>query len=367
LSGARTLPFAAVRGTWSRERIVAALLDWAGEFGRAPRRSDFAPELARALGLAGSEETVWEQRHPRYPSRGAVEWHFGSWREALAAAGLPHRPEPELPLDDRVRAARSMLGGGMSRSAVADALGVSVGSVRNYVLAGKCAQCATGFVISRRGVLCLRCAQDRVAAQRPKARSREAVLEAIRVWESEIGCVPREGDWRVRPRGPRARSDGKWEAEFPRWPTGADVRRYWPTWADAVREAGLRPTLVQWTRAQCDAALLSLVADLGRTPTTAELRAAAIQRRVPSTPTIASRYGSVRDAWKALGVAPRRPVEYSDEELLELLAAGLAAFGRRPTEREWREQRRSPDASTIRARFGSFRAGFDRAAGLRPA
>lgn len=360
------MPYAVPPGTWSRERIVAALLDWTQEWRRPPRQSDFQPQLARALGLADEAETVWERRHPRYPSVGAVAWHFGSWREALAAAGLPHRPEPELPLNDRVRVARSMLAGGMTRLEVADVLRVSVGSVRNYALAQPCPACATSFVVSPRGVVCGPCERDQRAARRPPDRSRESVLEAIRAWEAETGSVPLEGDWRVRTRGAGAGRDGKWEAEYPRWPTGRDVRRYWPTWADAVREGGLRPSLVQWTREECDIALRALVAELGRTPTKREIDAAAVERRVPSTPTITKRYGSVRAAWRTLGLMPRRPVEYTDQELLDLLAAALAVFGRRPTEMEWRAERRSPDASTIRARFGSFRGGFERAAALRP-
>jgi hypothetical protein len=70
---------------WSRERVIAALLAFAHEHGRAPSAS----EAGRASGL---------------PSHGVVMRRFGSWRGALEAAGL----SPSV----RVRPALELVGAG---------------------------------------------------------------------------------------------------------------------------------------------------------------------------------------------------------------------------------------------------------------
>jgi hypothetical protein len=358
-TGARCHPFMAPAGTWSPEAVVEAMQAWAAATGAPPRRYDFEPQLGRRLGLVGAQATRWEREHPRFPSRGVVEYHWGSWRAALAAAGLPYRSQPELPLGERVRAARRMITDGMSRAAVADVLGVSVGSVRNYLLAHPCTGCDE-FVIRGEARLCTVCANAKTLAERPQRPTREQVIDAMQSWAVETGSPPRETDWH-RGRRAHTRAGDKWNREYPRWPTTRDVYRHWSSWIDAVEEAALLPALRYWTREEADAALGSLAEQLGVTPTMSQLQDAAALRLVPSTHMIKQLYGSVRDAWRTLGLQPRRPARYTDEELVELLEDAVREYGRRPTEREWRRDRRTPDATTIRTRFGSFPAAFQRA------
>ena len=84
--------------TWNRDSIVTALHTWAAEHGRPPRSYEWAPASGRAGGLVGPEPVRYELEHPRWPSTVMVAEHFGSWSDALRAAGLPARiTERELP------------------------------------------------------------------------------------------------------------------------------------------------------------------------------------------------------------------------------------------------------------------------------
>jgi hypothetical protein len=65
----RVLPY------WTRERIIAAIQRWNAEFGSPPKGYHWH----------GRRVTSW---HPRGPVVRAV---FGSWNEAVAAAGFPPR------------------------------------------------------------------------------------------------------------------------------------------------------------------------------------------------------------------------------------------------------------------------------------
>src|SRR4051794_3450025 len=113
-------------GTWDRQRVVAALRDWATDAGEPPRTYEWSPATARALGLSSAGARRWEQAHPRWPSTATVFEYFGTWSEALETAGLPARSRPlELPLNERVAAAQRMSALGHSTRVIAEQLGVS--------------------------------------------------------------------------------------------------------------------------------------------------------------------------------------------------------------------------------------------------
>lgn len=76
---------------WTRERIIAALHEFAAEHGRAP----FAKE--------------WRVASPRYPNAQTVERRFGSWNAGLEAAGLETRPAYAVPRWTKDEIANAML------------------------------------------------------------------------------------------------------------------------------------------------------------------------------------------------------------------------------------------------------------------
>src|SRR3954471_9065518 len=127
-------------GEWTRERIVAAVVAWADELGRAPRSYDLSPVTARAGGfpIAGAEK--WEREHPRWPHHALVRGRFGSWRAALSAAGLPGPAPLGVPRRERVETARR-LRGHWTQAEIAELIGVHPRTVRDYWNAGTCARC----------------------------------------------------------------------------------------------------------------------------------------------------------------------------------------------------------------------------------
>ena len=77
------------RRPWTREAIVAALRTWAHAHGRAP----YEPE--------------WQQSRLEHPSAGTVKRAFGSWSDAVRAAGMApalHAPWTQTEVLDGLRA-----------------------------------------------------------------------------------------------------------------------------------------------------------------------------------------------------------------------------------------------------------------------
>lgn len=68
------------RSSWTREEIVEALSRWASREGAPPTKDEWRPADER-----------WRTAAPEWPSATIVVWVFGSWNEALAAAGFRRR------------------------------------------------------------------------------------------------------------------------------------------------------------------------------------------------------------------------------------------------------------------------------------
>jgi len=116
----------AAAGTFDADVVLARLVEWSQAHGGPPRAYDWDPPLAHAMGLATGGCERWERDHPHWPGHATVVRYFGSWAHALHAAGLaPPAPDCELPLGERIAAARRLRREGLAKSAIADALGVS--------------------------------------------------------------------------------------------------------------------------------------------------------------------------------------------------------------------------------------------------
>ena len=72
---------------WTGERIIAAIQRWAKRTGKPPTADQWSRPLttlaARRLGMASSKSR---------PSAALVKKMFGTWNEAMKAAGFPPRP-----------------------------------------------------------------------------------------------------------------------------------------------------------------------------------------------------------------------------------------------------------------------------------
>jgi hypothetical protein len=237
---------------WTPDSIVKAMQAWAQEVGRPPRSNDWSPAVARRCGFPLDGAEKWEHEHPRWPHHALVRARHGSWRAALQAAGFPGPAPLEIPRRERVRIARR-LEAQLSADELADLLGVVAGTVRRYWHAGTCPRCG-GPKIYGTASSCADCIPY-VALRRP---SRTSIVRALRHWTRQTGAPPRASDW--------SEPGGKWEHEYPAWPSTGDVRAHFSSWPAALASAGLRPHRRPWTGEQIIAALQAWAIAHGRAP-----------------------------------------------------------------------------------------------------
>jgi hypothetical protein len=72
----------AIARRWTRERVVAAMLDWRRRYGRLPSSYDWSHTHARRRGGEALERLSTDD----WPSAGVVTAVYGSWKAARAAA-----------------------------------------------------------------------------------------------------------------------------------------------------------------------------------------------------------------------------------------------------------------------------------------
>jgi Homing endonuclease associated repeat len=280
-------------GTWTDERIIAALRDWFGAFGETPRSYEWSPSSAE---VPRPKTVEWMRRYPRWPSTATVCRHFGSWSRAVRAANLPpaRAIAPGRGLAERVQAARRLSADGHRATEIAALLEVSPRTVRNYLRAGACRDCGAVVVTTDS---CTRCASRR--ANQPHW-TRLQVIRAMRAWVREEGVVPSSGDWAPTPDAAR-----KWTREYPRWPSHVSVRTLFGSWREGLEAAGLRSRGRSWDGDGVVAALRRFAERNGRPPTSSDLEH---HQELPSPKTVRARFGSLQAAREAAGVPipPRR-------------------------------------------------------------
>jgi AraC-like DNA-binding protein len=72
----------AIEGRWTRERVLDAMREWRGRYGRLPSSYDWSHTHARRRG----GEPLERLSACDWPSAGAVSGIYGSWKAARAAA-----------------------------------------------------------------------------------------------------------------------------------------------------------------------------------------------------------------------------------------------------------------------------------------
>lgn len=76
-----------VRRRWTRETMIAAIQRFATRYGRPPGAADFNPAMVRAAGHDWRAERFYADAD--YPTVPSVAREFGSWADAVEAAGFP--------------------------------------------------------------------------------------------------------------------------------------------------------------------------------------------------------------------------------------------------------------------------------------
>ena len=205
-------------GTWSAERVLEALRDWAREVGRPPFAYEWSPGHSHSAGRSARVWELWAREYPRWPDARTVAHYHGTFRAALLVAGLPGgRPPLELGLNERVEAARRMAAVGFSADAIGEEIGVHAETVRRYLRAHVCG-CERNWVV--RSTRCGQCAREQAALAGPLRWDRAGVIAALRRWEGFEGSAPRSDEWL----GGRHAS-GRWAREYPAWRCRTWTRR----------------------------------------------------------------------------------------------------------------------------------------------
>ena len=277
-------------GTWSAERIVDSLRDWAELVGQAPRVLDRCPVERSGTGYRAR---LWERHYPRWPEASTVVRYFGSWRKGLIAAGLPvDRPPLELPLQERIQAARRMRAQRLSYREIAAELGVYPDVVGQYLRAHLC-ECGRNYVVV--GSRCQECARHRA---RRHEWTRQEALEAIVRWSEVEGRAPTSSEWQSGGRGSR-----RWSRQYPSWPTVREVQRLFGSWNQALRAAGFKPVQpIGVTKEDVTAALRDAYRELGDGLSYLRYGTWATANQRPSIAPIVRHFGTFNRARQAAGL-----------------------------------------------------------------
>jgi hypothetical protein len=303
--------------------ILTRMREWADEHGRAP--------TAREWSAAGE-----------IPSVTTVVLRFGSWNNAIRAAGLTPRTggrSGKRPPGSRGRRGiwtRATIIEALQRDAQrlgraptaqewqrgASTNRPSYATVCNHFGSWRAGLCAAGL-----------------ADTRPMP---ERIVEALRLDARRLGRPPRAGDWA------RMTTDH---------PSHSTVCHHFGSFEAALRAAGLADE-----RSMPERIIAALIRDTqkrGRSPTAAEWQKATSDH--PAAGTVRIYFGTFEAGLRAAGLAKHRPMP---GRIIEALIRDAQKRGRPPTAAEWWTATSDhPCALTVRNHFGSFEAGLH-AAGL---
>jgi hypothetical protein len=296
------------RQRWSRERIVDAMRMFHEEHGYPPRAGD------------------WKRALPTYPDPGTVSRHFGSWAQALQAAGFQVRriDWSDERLLDAIRTWTREHGAPPKTTSWArrDPAGrwPTAATVQLRFGCWETALLAAGVRVDR------------------TSWDRETVVAAIAAFAELHGRRPRSAELRKA-------ND---------LPDNSTVVRYCGSLAQALAEAGCpAPQRHVWDRASILAALQRFADDQGRAPTWGDWKLSGPDH--PYADAVAAAFGSWPEAIRAAGLRPARQ-PYDRDEVIEALRAWMLEHGRAPKPAEWRPDpaRGVPTLSAIRRHFGKW-------------
>jgi Homing endonuclease associated repeat len=239
------------------------------------------------------------------------------------------------------------LEGVMSAVEIAELLGVHPRTVRSYWRATSCRRCG-GPQINPSARSCADCIPY-VAYRR---RTRDDVVQALRRWAAQTGAPPRSQDW--------SEPGGKWEHEYPTWPSTADVLAHFGDWPQALAAVGLRPHRRTWTRRAIVTALEAWDAEHGRPPMETDWTRAGHEH--PPASTVGNVFGCWSAALRAAGFEPRTREPWSEREILDGLRAFVRDHGRPPTSGDLRQIAGTPypPAAVVIRTIGSLRSALER-------
>ncbi len=322
-----------IRKTHSDEEILASLCRAAKILGRRPLKREYE-----------------KYRYDSEPTADTITRRFGSWKEALIAAGIdPKDPEqnPNFLTDGEILE---------HLREIARVVGHTPSVVEYNALRRPHMACST-TVSERFG--------DRweyaiEAAGLPERNSnrieRERIVKALQEIARKLGHSPTKSEYKAN----RAKD----------MPSEKAISRSFNSWADALKAAGLKPcksilTGRRYSDEEVAKCLHVMAEKLGHTPSLKEY-AKYHEPVMPNDKTLRIRYGSWPLALKAAGFEDydakskdHRVVfeeKYSDEEIRKALVAVANKVGHAPSRNEYRRLRPdgSPSLNTVVCRYKTW-------------
>jgi len=313
------------KGDWDRARIAEAIRAFTGTHGHAPRKQDWKAD--------GTLD---------HPGVSTMERLFGSWSEALVAAGVATRK----PVWNRARIKAAMRawtaqhGHAPTRAEWAPA--DPTGKRPSYAVVVRRFESWTE-ALQAAGVL----------PASLRRWDRAGAIEAMRAFAREHGRAPTSLDW------------SQSAAEHP---SAGTVGALFGSWSEGLLEAGLDTHVVNWDRKMILVALQEWTALHGRPPRPSQWSISDRAGAHPTNRTVRNRFGSWDAALRAAGVATPKTPAWNERRILTAMRKWQVKHGRRPTQKDWKSNDPSgqwPSYAIVVRHCGSWPAAL-RTAGIDP-
>lgn len=293
------------------EVIIEQVLMLCQEYGRTPTKPEF-------------------DKDPRVTSSTTVTARFGSWNNCLKAAGLKlNRTNPYSLSRELLISQVQMLAKELGRVPTASMFQesprtASSGSVVLYFGSWNKFLEAAGLVVAKPR-----------KPRRKKIEDKELIRQ-VQMLAKELGRAPSLKEFQASPK-----VSNNWLVRF-----------RFGTWNNFLEAAGLESNHpYRYPNEGLIEQVQMLAKELGRTPSMREFDK---DPRTMSVCTIKNRFGSWTNYVRSAGLRQLRPIDHSNDELIEQVLMMAKELGRTPTSIEFNEDSRTVCVGTIQKRFGSW-------------
>ena len=298
-----------------------------GKAGLTPRRRarytsddlvEYLKKAAKKLGRSPKMKDIREMEG--FPHPAVISRAFGSWRQAVLAAGL--EPIEWRYSDDELVSALKQLAGELGRTPLSTELTSRKDMPDRHVYLTRFGSWEAALELAG-------------LSPGKVTYSRDDLLRHLRELYDELGHSPSSPEMLA--------AKGR--------PSPAVFIRQFGSWNAALSEAGLGPTgWHRYTEEELLGHLRELGKELGRTPTTTDMKRA---KDRPSITAYQHAFGSWTAALERCGFQPH-VISYSREDLVRHIHELAAELGRTPLYREMRSARGRPSCETYVKHFGTW-------------
>lgn len=238
---------------WDREAILGAMRRFAAEQGRPPSAGD------------------WRRRDPhgRWPNQTTVTERFGSWRDALVAAGFSARPQWSR---EEILTALRTFARQHGRPPLSRELNPAHGLPSFETVSGRFGSIAASYEAAG------------IGSPARRRWDRASVIAALQAFEHEHGRPPTQQEWRKK------------TSEHP---GAGTIDRMFGSWTAAKAAAGLSTRRGRWDRERIVSTLRAWATEHERNPRPNEWHEADPSALRPSASSVTYHFGSWEAALEA--------------------------------------------------------------------